>query len=110
MSEEPKIFNPLEVETEEVSRGTKEPGLAKDVHEARLPTESILTLDVAEYVADFNARVIGAYEKGVGSQELPADVGIARSLIPAGAGALGGLSYPSPDIPEVIAAPCVGCP
>jgi hypothetical protein len=60
MSEEPKIFDPLEVEAEEVSLGTKEPGLAKDVHEARLPTESILTLDVAEYVADFNARVIGA--------------------------------------------------
>ena len=109
MSEEPKIFNPLEVETEEVSLGTKEPGLAKDVHEARLPTESILTLDVAEYVADFNARVIGAYEKGVGSQELPADVGIARSLIPAGTAALRDFSYLSPDIPEFIADRCVGC-
>ncbi|MEK6530400.1 MAG: thiamine pyrophosphate-dependent enzyme, partial [candidate division NC10 bacterium] len=109
MSDEPKIFNPLEVETEEVSLGTKEPGLAKDVHEARLPTESILTLDVAEYVADFNARVIGAYEKGVGSQELPADVGIARSLIPAGTAALRDFSYLSPDIPEFIADRCVGC-
>ena len=109
MSPEPKIFNPLEVETEEVSLGTKEPGLAKDVHEARLPTESILTLDVAEYVADFNARVIGAYEKGVGSQELPADVGIARSLIPAGTAALRDFSYLSPDIPEFIADRCVGC-
>ena len=109
MSDEPKIFNPLEVETEEVSLGTKEPGLSKDVHEARLPTESILTLDVAEYVADFNARVIGAYEKGVGSQELPADVGIARSLIPAGTAALRDFSYLSPDIPEFIADRCVGC-
>ena len=109
MSEEPKIFNPLEVETEEVSLGTKEPGLAKDVHEARLPTESILTLDVADYVADFNARVIGAYEKGVGSQELPADVGIARSLIPAGTAALRDFSYLSPEIPEFIADRCVGC-
>ncbi len=109
MSEEPKIFNPLEVETEEVSLGTKEPGLAKDIHEARLPTESILTLDVADYVADFNARVIGAYEKGVGSQELPADVGIARSLIPAGTAALRDFSYLSPEIPELISDRCVGC-
>ena len=109
MSENERGFNPLEVETEEVSLGTKEPGLAKDVHEARLPTESILTLDVAEYVADFNARVIGAYEKGVGSQELPADVGIARSLIPAGTAALRDFSYLSPDIPEFIADRCVGC-
>ena len=109
MSENERGFNPLEAETEEVSLGTKEPGLAKDVHEARLPTESILTLDVAEYVADFNARVIGAYEKGVGSQELPADVGIARSLIPAGTAALRDFSYLSPDIPEFIADRCVGC-
>jgi hypothetical protein len=80
MSEEARGFNPLEVEVEEVPIGTKEPGLAKDVHEAQLPTDAVLALDVAAYVADFNARVIGAYEKGVGSQELPADVGIARSL------------------------------
>ncbi len=109
MSENERVFNPLEVEAEEVSRGTKEPGLPKDVHEARLPTESILTLDVADYVADFNARVIGAYEKGVGSQELPADVGIARSLIPAGTAALRDFSYLSPEIPELISDQCVGC-
>ena len=109
MSEEPRIFNPLDVEAGEASIGTKEPGLAKDVHEARLPTESILTLDVAAYVADFNARVIGAYEKGVGSQELPADVGVARSLIPPGTAALRDFSYLSPEIPEFIAEKCVGC-
>jgi len=109
MSEEPRIFNPLDVEAGEASIGTKEPGLAKDVHEARLPTESILTLDVAAYVADFNARVIGAYEKGVGSQELPADVGVARSLIPPGTAALRDFSYLSPEIPEFIAERCVGC-
>lgn len=109
MSEEARGFNPLEVEVEEVPIGTKEPGLAKDVHEAQLPTDAVLALDVAAYVADFNARVIGAYEKGVGSQELPADVGIARSLIPPGTAALRDFSHLSPEIPEFIADRCVGC-
>ena len=109
MSDEPHVFPPLDGEAEEVSLGTKAPGLAKDSHEAGLPTESILSLDVASYVADFNARVIGAYEKGVGSQELPADVGVARSLIPPGTAALRDFSYLSPEIPEFIADKCVGC-
>jgi pyruvate/2-oxoacid:ferredoxin oxidoreductase beta subunit/ferredoxin len=109
MTGEPGSLNPFDAEVEAVPVGTKEPGLAKDVHEARLPTESVLSLDVAAYVADFNARVIGAYQKGVGSQELPADVGIARSLIPPGTAALRDFSYLSPEIPEFIAAKCVGC-
>ncbi|MBI4588953.1 MAG: 4Fe-4S binding protein, partial [Candidatus Rokubacteria bacterium] len=109
MTEEARVFNPVEAEVEEVPVATKEPGLAKDVHEALLPTESVLSLDVAAYVQDFNARVIGAYEKGVGSQELPADVGVARSLIPPGTAALRDFSYLSPEIPEFIADKCVGC-
>jgi hypothetical protein len=48
----------------------------------------VLALGVGAYVDDFNARVIGAYEGGTGSQELPADVGGARSLIPPGTAAL----------------------
>ncbi|MBI2154124.1 MAG: thiamine pyrophosphate-binding protein [Candidatus Rokubacteria bacterium] len=110
MGEEPRVFNPLDgAVEEELSVLTKQPGLPKDVHEARLPTESVIALDVAAYVADFNARVIGAYEKGIGSQELPADVGVARSLIPAGTAALRDFSYLSAEIPEFIADTCVGC-
>ena len=74
-----------------------------------LPTDHLLALDVEEYVADFNARVIGAYAAGVGSHTLPADTGVARSLIPAGTAALRDFSYLAPDIPEFTAARCVGC-
>lgn len=100
------IFNPLEPEPE---IGTKEPGAAKEAHESQFLTSGVLALDVEAYVEDFNARVIGAYEKGVGSQELPADVGVARSLIPPGTAALRDFSYLSPEIPEFVTERCVGC-
>jgi pyruvate/2-oxoacid:ferredoxin oxidoreductase beta subunit/Pyruvate/2-oxoacid:ferredoxin oxidoreductase delta subunit len=69
----------------------------------------VLALDLEAYVADFNARVIGAYAAGTGSQTLPADVGVARSLIPPGTAALRDFSYLAPEIPEFDAARCVGC-
>ncbi|MFQ5897581.1 MAG: thiamine pyrophosphate-dependent enzyme [Candidatus Methylomirabilia bacterium] len=108
MSEE-FIFNPLESEAAEQEIGTKEPGTAKEAHEIQLLPQGVLELDVEAYVDDFNARVIGAYEKGVGSQDLPADVGVARSLIPPGTAALRDFSYLSAEIPEFIADKCVGC-
>jgi pyruvate/2-oxoacid:ferredoxin oxidoreductase beta subunit/NAD-dependent dihydropyrimidine dehydrogenase PreA subunit len=40
---------------------------------------------------------------------LPADWMSARSVVPAGTGALRDFSYIAPDIPEFIAANCVGC-
>ena len=40
---------------------------------------------------------------------LPADDQMARSVIPAGTGALRDFSYIAPDIPEFIAENCVGC-
>jgi len=108
MSEEP-IFNPLEPDAGEPEVGRKEPGVSKETHESQFLPAGVLALDVEAYVDDFNARVIGAYEKGVGSQELPADVGAARSLIPPGTAALRDFSYLSTEIPEFIAANCVGC-
>lgn len=109
-------FNPLDdalIEEEGArrqwgGRGTKEPGLAKDTHEG-LPQNHLLELDVEAYVDDFNARIIGAYAAGTGSQTLPADAGVARSLIPAGTAALRDFSYLAPEIPEFDAARCVGC-
>lgn len=89
-------------------RGTKTPGLAKDTHEA-LPTDHLLDLDLEAYVSDFNARVIGAYAAGTGSQTLPADAGVARSLIPAGTAALRDFSHLAPDLPDFVADRCVGC-
>ena len=108
MSEE-LVWNPLEPEVGEREIGRKEPGVSKETHESQFLPAGLLTLDVEAYVDDFNARVIGAYEKGVGSQELPADVGVARSLIPPGTAALRDFSYLSTEIPEFIAEKCVGC-
>jgi pyruvate ferredoxin oxidoreductase beta subunit len=60
-------------------------------------------------VADFNERVVGAYNTGLAERGLPADVQSARSIIPASTGALRDFSYIAPDIPEFIAENCVGC-
>jgi hypothetical protein len=62
-------------------------------HEYR--TVSLPVLDVH----DFNDRIIRAYEEGVGDNELPADLSVARSLIPAGTATLRDFSYVAPEIP-----------
>jgi pyruvate/2-oxoacid:ferredoxin oxidoreductase beta subunit/Pyruvate/2-oxoacid:ferredoxin oxidoreductase delta subunit len=112
MSREPELFNPLDVldvpGDETTGRGTKAPGLAKDTHTG-LPAEHLLELDLEAYVNDFNARVIGAYAEGVGAHTLPADAGVARSLIPAGTAALRDFSHLAPEIPDLVADRCVGC-
>lgn len=60
-------------------------------------------------VADFNERVVGAYNNGTAEKGLEADHQVARSIIPAGTGALRDFSYIAPDIPEFIGENCVGC-
>ncbi|HEY1341886.1 MAG TPA: thiamine pyrophosphate-dependent enzyme [Bryobacteraceae bacterium] len=60
-------------------------------------------------IADFNERVIGAYNNGTAEKGLEADDDLARSVIPAATGALRDFSYIAPDIPEFIAENCVGC-
>jgi len=60
-------------------------------------------------IADFNERVVGAYNKGTAEKGLEADDQIARSVIPAGTGVLRDFSYIAPDIPEFIGENCVGC-
>ena len=60
-------------------------------------------------VHDFNERVIRGYEEGSGEKELPADLALARSLIPAGTAALRDFSYVAPEIPEYIRENCTGC-
>jgi pyruvate ferredoxin oxidoreductase beta subunit len=73
--------------------------------EARLAE---ITANVVD-IADFNDRVVGAYNSGLAERGLPADVMSSRSIVPAGTGALRDFSYIAPDIPEFIAANCVGC-
>ena len=60
-------------------------------------------------IADFNDRVVGAYNDGTAEKALEADDQVARSVIPAATGALRDFSYIAPDIPEFIAENCVGC-
>jgi pyruvate/2-oxoacid:ferredoxin oxidoreductase beta subunit/NAD-dependent dihydropyrimidine dehydrogenase PreA subunit len=60
-------------------------------------------------VIDFNERIIRGYEEGYGEKELPADLSLARSLIPAGTATLRDFSNIAPDIPEYIPENCTGC-
>ena len=60
-------------------------------------------------VADFNERIIRGYEDGYGEKELPADLSLARSLIPAGTASLRDFSYIAPELPKYIPENCTGC-
>ena len=66
---------------------------------------SLPILDVRE----FNERIIREYEEGHGEKQLPADLSVARSLVPAGTATLRDFSYVSPEIPEYIPDNCTGC-
>src|SRR5688572_21492149 len=60
-------------------------------------------------VDDFNNRTIRAYEDGSAEIGLPADLPLARSLIPAGTATLRDFSYVASEIPEYIPENCTGC-
>jgi ferredoxin len=111
MAETETAFNPLETETHEVSPqpGIKQPGTPLETHDLTLSDSHLIELDLDQYMDDFNRRVIGAYQDGQASTVLPADLGAARSLIPAGTGALRDFSYIGPEIPVFEFDKCVGC-
>lgn len=60
-------------------------------------------------VDDFNNRIIRGYEEGTAEKKLPADLSLARSIIPAGTATLRDFSYIAPDIPEYTPSNCTGC-
>src|SRR5215468_11583362 len=60
-------------------------------------------------VVDFNERIIRGYEEGYGEKELPADLSVARSLIPAGTATLRDFSNIAPEIPLYIPENCTAC-
>src|SRR3954449_12346068 len=60
-------------------------------------------------VNDFNERIIRGYEEGFGEKHLPADLSLARSLIPAGTATLRDFSYIALEIPWYIPENCTGC-
>ncbi len=109
MTDQEPLYNPLDEEHVAQVTGTKDRGLEKEIHEMSFLPAGLLELDIEQYVGDFNERIIGAYEAGTGSQDLPADVGVARSLIPPGTGALRDFSYIAPEIPHFTREKCVGC-
>jgi len=84
---------------------TKEPGAAKETHAV---AEARHLFDVHAYVDDFNA-VIGAYGANVADGTLPADINVARSIMPPGTAAVRDFSHLAPRIPRFIADRCVGC-
>jgi len=86
----------------------KQPGDEMEIHGSEMH-ETLFALDLDPYVADFNERIVGAYGSGLASTEMPADVGLARSLVPPGTAALRDFSSISPEIPELIEGACVGC-
>jgi pyruvate/2-oxoacid:ferredoxin oxidoreductase beta subunit/Fe-S-cluster-containing hydrogenase component 2 len=88
---------------------TKEPGELKEAHETRLAATAVPLFDIDAYVDDFGASIVPAYRRGIADQELPADTGIARSIIPPGTAAVRDFSRLAPRIPQLIAEKCVGC-
>ncbi len=80
----------------------------KTVSDAQPALPALEPFDIDAYVADFNERVLRAYNEG-NHDVLEADLGVARSLIPAGTGAYRDFSYIAPEIPEFDHNNCVGC-
>src|SRR5512144_3160437 len=87
---------------------TKEAGEPKEAHEARLG-RALPMFDVHSYVTDFAATIVPEYRTGQADRGHPADIGLARSIIPAATAATRDFSTLSPRIPELIADACVGC-
>ncbi len=87
---------------------TKAAGAPKELHETQL-SGALPVFDVDAYVDDFNRSVVGAYRRGVADAELPADMGVARSLIPPGTAAVRDFSSLSPRIPDFLLDKCTGC-
>jgi pyruvate/2-oxoacid:ferredoxin oxidoreductase beta subunit/NAD-dependent dihydropyrimidine dehydrogenase PreA subunit len=65
-------------------------------------------IDLDRYVEDFSEQVVAPYEEGKGTI-LPADAGIARSLVPPGTGRFRDFSHLSPELPAFIPDNCVAC-
>jgi pyruvate ferredoxin oxidoreductase beta subunit len=86
----------------------KAPGEPIEGHTAHLGSAPLI-LDVEAYVDDFNRSVVPAYRSGTADAALPADAGVARSLIPPGTASVRDFSSLAPTIPELDASKCVGC-
>jgi pyruvate/2-oxoacid:ferredoxin oxidoreductase beta subunit/Pyruvate/2-oxoacid:ferredoxin oxidoreductase delta subunit len=73
------------------------------------PVPAAPIFDLEDYVEQFDHSVVPAYRRGIADQELAADTGLARSIIPSGTAASRDFSHLAPRIPEFLAERCVGC-
>jgi pyruvate/2-oxoacid:ferredoxin oxidoreductase beta subunit/Pyruvate/2-oxoacid:ferredoxin oxidoreductase delta subunit len=65
--------------------------------------------DLEAYEDEFNDSVVPAYRRGVADAEWPADIGLARSVIPPGTASVRDFSHLAPRLPQFVAERCVGC-
>jgi pyruvate/2-oxoacid:ferredoxin oxidoreductase beta subunit/Pyruvate/2-oxoacid:ferredoxin oxidoreductase delta subunit len=89
-------------------------GLAKEAGEPMEADTGVFGLadvvfDVEAYVDDFNTDVVGGYRLGTADADLPADLAVARSIIPPGTAATRDFSSLALQIPEFDFQKCVGC-
>ncbi len=87
----------------------KDPGELKELHIDRLATAAPPFFDLDAYVEEFGRSVVPAYRRGIADLELPADAGLARSIIPPATAAVRDFSRLAPRIPDFLADKCVGC-
>lgn len=84
-------------------------GGLKELHIDRLAALAPPLLDIDAYVEEFGRSVVPAYRRGIADRELPADAGLARSIVPPATSVVRDFSHLAPRIPELIAEKCVGC-
>src|SRR5262245_36855916 len=101
----PPIGASTMVDSPILAKGAGEP---KELHESRLGA-ALPVLDMHAYVEEFGRSVVPAYRRGIADRELPADAGLARSIIPPGTAATRDFSRLAPRIPEFLLEKCVGC-
>jgi len=113
-----RILQP-DPETETAPAGSRRPAKGEGhglVKEAGEPMElhgprwafTAFEMDLDGYVSEFNERVLVEYGRGQDAQ-LPADSGVARSLIPPATGRFRDFSYVAPELPRFLPEQCVAC-
>ena len=81
------------LKVEDISKGADSKGYSPDIVD----------------VDAFYDRVLAGYNEGWGDAQLPADIQIARSIMPAGTAAKRDFSFLAPEIPVYNSEKCVGC-
>jgi pyruvate ferredoxin oxidoreductase beta subunit len=76
---------------------------------ALAPSDEATLFHIESYTDEFNDSIVPAYRRGIADEEWPADIGLARSVIPPGTAAVRDFSHLAPRLPQFVAEQCVGC-